>query len=85
MRFFLEGNLFLREDMGHKSIRDQKIAQIRASSVSECPQRWPISVLEDETSSRQEKKRDAELICACMYKQSQNLNKHVRESPVSHH
>lgn len=41
-----------------------KIAQIKARSVSERLQWWPISVLEDETSSRLREK----MICACMYK-----------------
>lgn len=77
---------FLRKTKLHT---DQKAAQIKARVSAAVAN---ISTAEDETSpgqgggkKRRRRRGDAELICACVYKQSQNLNKHVRESPVSHH
>lgn len=94
----MEGDVFLQEDktMGHKSIISNHISN-QGCGVPQCVPQGEAGRRQyqfgDETSLGQRRKEkgeggskgDGELICACMHKQSQNLNKHVRESPVSHH
>ncbi len=50
---FFGGGFVSSGRYGTQKYQRSKIAQIKASSVSECRQRWPTSVLEDETSSWQ--------------------------------